>query len=41
MEQTVAGGKCAGSLVTGEGEKRLTGGARLPERGDHEGVERN
>jgi hypothetical protein len=29
----VAGGERADSLVTGEGEKGLTGGARLPERG--------
>jgi len=33
MGRTVAGGERAGSLVTGEGEKGLTGGARLPERG--------
>jgi hypothetical protein len=30
--QTVASGECTDSLVTGEGEKGLTGGARLPER---------
>jgi hypothetical protein len=39
MGRMVAGGKRAGSLVTGEGEKGLTGGARLPERGGHEGEE--
>jgi hypothetical protein len=31
--RTVAGGERADSLVTGEGEKGLIGGARLPERG--------
>jgi hypothetical protein len=31
--RTVGGGERADSLVTDEGEKGLTGGARLPERG--------
>jgi hypothetical protein len=39
MGRTVAGGERAGSLVTGEGEKGLTGGACLPERGGREGGE--
>jgi hypothetical protein len=37
--RTVAGGERADSLVTGEGEKGLTGGARLPERGRSRGSE--
>jgi hypothetical protein len=36
---TVAGGERVDSLVTGEGEKGLTGGARLPERGRSRGSE--
>jgi hypothetical protein len=40
MGRTVAGGERADSLVTGEGEKGLTGGARLPERGGREVGER-
>jgi hypothetical protein len=40
MGRTVAGGERAGSLVTGEGEKGLTGEAHLPERGGREGGER-
>jgi hypothetical protein len=40
MGRTVAGGERAGSPVTGEGEKGLTGGARLPEWGGREGGER-
>jgi hypothetical protein len=40
MGRTVAGGECAGSLVTGEGEKGLIGGAHLPERSGREGGER-
>jgi hypothetical protein len=36
----VADGEHAGSLVTGEGEKGLTGEACLPERGGREGGER-
>jgi hypothetical protein len=40
MGRTVAGGDRAGSLVTGEGEKGLTGGAHLLERGGREGGER-
>jgi hypothetical protein len=35
--RTVAGGECVDSLVTGEGEKGLTGGARLPERANARG----
>jgi hypothetical protein len=37
--RTVVGGERADSLVTGEGEKGLTGGARLPERGQSRGSE--
>jgi hypothetical protein len=37
--QTVAGGECADSHVTGEGEKGLTGGARLSGRGRSRGSE--
>jgi hypothetical protein len=36
---TVASGECTDSLATGEGEKGLTGGARLPERGRSRGSE--
>jgi hypothetical protein len=39
MGQTVGGGERADSLVTGEGEKGLTGGARLLERGRSRGSE--
>jgi hypothetical protein len=37
--RTVAGAERADSLVTGEGEKGLTGGAHLPERGRSRGSE--
>jgi hypothetical protein len=37
--RAVAGGERADSLVTGEGEKGLTGGARLLERGRSRGSE--
>jgi hypothetical protein len=37
--RTVAGGECVDSLVTGEGEKGLTGEARLRERGRSRGSE--
>jgi hypothetical protein len=40
MGLTVAGSERAGSLVTGEGETGLTGGARQLERGSREGGER-
>jgi hypothetical protein len=35
--RTVAGGECADNLVTSEGAKGLTGGARLPERANARG----
>jgi hypothetical protein len=37
--RAVAGGERADSLVMGEGEKGLTGGVRLPERGRSRGSE--
>jgi hypothetical protein len=37
MGQTMAGGERVDSLVTGEGQKGLTGGARLRERANARG----